>query len=509
MSKITRNALELKELIPSELLSVYEIETSSLLDDIKENGLLTPISLSKGGIPLDGYRCLFAAIELGIEEVPFRMTDLDATAANRVVLNLKRDKTWNDRRNELVISFQTFGKKQGTKDAAGYDRYAAIAKRVHFRYKDAKTLRLVEEILSKDYGEFPLSKWLLEHNSDVKSVKGVLDSIEKNEFPEIMNQVLEMKISPKEAMKKVEAEGRFEKLKPKAFKLPTATSESIFIHEGEEEEMMVQLEKEKVKVYFYEPDACTFSQVDEKGKKLPTDKTLDVYALKAALRIKPYTEKRANTFTSYFISVKEVYVNGLAQKLPTKVIAAIEMETGLVYKQTLFCPNSDSLTNVKAGNNLPDAITQLLWFVKWEKDRVNTNLFPIESVNGEGLDSDLYRQCSNYINNQSLPDLIVNYKDKGTIADAASIIPIFLTTQENDLVVDLSMKGDTASAATIMNRKFIGYSDKRKLVETASKKVTAAMSEYSQEMTTMLFGNKALRTTISKSLSKKNESSLV
>lgn len=53
ISKITRNALELKDLIPSELLSVYEIETSSILDDIEENGLLTPISLSKEGIPLD------------------------------------------------------------------------------------------------------------------------------------------------------------------------------------------------------------------------------------------------------------------------------------------------------------------------------------------------------------------------------------------------------------------------------------------------------------------------
>ena len=36
MSKITRNALELKELIPSELLSVYEIETSSILYDENE-----------------------------------------------------------------------------------------------------------------------------------------------------------------------------------------------------------------------------------------------------------------------------------------------------------------------------------------------------------------------------------------------------------------------------------------------------------------------------------------
>ena len=509
MSKNTRNALELKKLIPSELLSVYEIGTTSLLDDIRENDVLTPITLSKDGIPLDGYRCLFAAIEIGIEEVPVRITDLETSAANRVVLNLKRDKTWNDKRNELVISFQTFGKKQGTKDAVGYDRYAAIAKRVHFRYKDAKTLRLVEEILSKDSGEFPLSMWLLDRNSDVKSVKGVLDLIEKNEFPEIMNQVLEMKISPKDALRQVNKEVSFGKVKSKAFRLPTATSDSIIIYDDAEEEMMVKLEKENAKVYFYEPDACTFSQVDEKGKKLPAKETLEVYALKAALRIKPYTEKRANTFTSYFVSVKEVYVNGIAQKLPSKVIDAIEKETGLVYKQTLFCPNSDSLVNVKAGNNLPDAVTQLLWFVKWDKTNVNTNLFPIEAVSTEGLESELYRQCSNYINNQSLQDLIVNYKEKGTIADAASVIPIFLTTNENDLVVDLSMKGDAVSAATIMNRKFIGYSNKSKMVQKATIKVSAALSEYKEDIANKLFANRIPTVTKQHTSSKKVKPSLV
>ena len=112
MYNITRNALELKKLIPSELLSVYEIETISILEDIKENGVMTPITLSIDGIPIDGYRCLFAVIELGGAEVPVRMTDLESTAANRVALNLKRDKTWMDKRNELVISFQTFGLKQ-------------------------------------------------------------------------------------------------------------------------------------------------------------------------------------------------------------------------------------------------------------------------------------------------------------------------------------------------------------------------------------------------------------
>ena len=387
MSQIYKNALELKASIPSELLSVYEIETVSILEDIKENGVMTPITLSKDGIPLDGYRCLFTAIELGVEEVPVRMSDLELTEANRVALNLKRDKTWMDRRNELVISFKTFGKKQGEKSAAGYDRYGSIARRHHYRHKDPKTLRLVEEILTKDSGEFPLSRWLLERNSDVASVKAILERIEKEEFPSITKQVLEIKISPKSALKQIKDEEYRGKVKTKAFKLPDATSDSIIIYDDAEEEMLIHLEQEKAKVYFYQPDKCTFTLKGEIGEKLSKDKIIEVYALKTAKKIKPFTEFRASTFTNYFISVNEVYVNGIAQELPTKVIAAIKKETGLVYKQTLFTPNTDSLTDSKASNNLPDSITQILWFVKWDKDRVNPNFFPIQNVDNNGVSS--------------------------------------------------------------------------------------------------------------------------
>jgi hypothetical protein len=241
--------------------------------------------------------------------------------------------------------------------------------------------------------------------------------------------------------------------------------------------------------YFYQPDKCTFTQKDEKGYKLSSDKALEVYAMKTAVNIKPYTQKRANDYTNYFISVKEVYSNGFAQQLPTKVIAAIQNETGLVYKQTLFTPNNDSLTDRKSGNNLPDSVTQILWFVKWDKNRVNPNYFPIQNVDSNGVGSEIYLQCSNYINNQSLQDLIVNYKAKDSVADAASVIPIFLTTKENDLVVDISMKGDVAAAAAIMNRKFVGNSEKSKLVVKASKNLASVISKYNPEMTSRLFGN--------------------
>jgi hypothetical protein len=214
-----------------------------------------------------------------------------------VTLNHRREKTWRDKRNELLVSFQIFGKKQGTKYADGYDRYVSIGQRNSFRYKDAKTIRKVEVILTKDTGIFPLSQWLLDKNADVASIEKVLELIEKNEYPEIMNQVQQMEISPKEALRKIKDEENLNKVKSKAFKLPDATSDSIFIYEDAEEEMMIHLQKEKPKVYFYQPENCTFTQKDENGRKISNDKILEVYALKTAVKIKPYTQKRANDFT--------------------------------------------------------------------------------------------------------------------------------------------------------------------------------------------------------------------
>ena len=36
----------------------------------------------------------------------------------------------------------------------------------------------------------------------------------------------------------------------------------------------LQEEKDKAKVYFYQPDNCTFTQMDENGKKYTNEKAL-------------------------------------------------------------------------------------------------------------------------------------------------------------------------------------------------------------------------------------------
>ena len=130
--------------------------------------------------------------------------NLDATEESRVALNQHREKTWMDKRSDYVISFETFCNQQGQKDSlVKYDRYEQIKLRTGSRYKDAKTLREVEWILTHDVDGFPMSYWLLEKGVEVKYVKAAME-VDINLYPKILKQVKDKKLNPKTAIQQKE-----------------------------------------------------------------------------------------------------------------------------------------------------------------------------------------------------------------------------------------------------------------------------------------------------------------
>ena len=153
MSIQHKNPSELEKLIPLDLGALYELGNLKDMEaELEANGWLVPGTLSKDGIPIDCYRRLKVAVELGIQKVPVIISDLEATVENRVALNHAREKTWRDKRTDLVVSFETFGLKQGQKATTlvAYNRYDEIRKRTGCRFKDDKTIRDVEWILKND-----------------------------------------------------------------------------------------------------------------------------------------------------------------------------------------------------------------------------------------------------------------------------------------------------------------------------------------------------------------------
>jgi hypothetical protein len=455
MVKIIKNLTDLKNLIPSELLSIYEIETESIKADLQEKGMLSPIVLSKDGVPIDGYRRLFAAIESGLKEVPVIESDLEASKENRVTLNQQRDKTWMDQRSDLLISFETFGNKQGQKSPAAYNRYEEIGKRI--RYKDPKSLRQVEDLLKKDVENHAFAYWLLERKSDLTSLQAVMEMMQKGENLEVISQVLEMKLEPKKALKNVKDNQKELYLRDRVFKMPQSNKESCIVTFRYKEEVLKELKKDNVMMFFYEPDICSTNFDKSYSSRTDHNFMVSLYATKVATDIKPFVDKRLHKEGSVFISVREFYSNGIARQLPAEVIRNIEKETNLIYKQTFVCTGVDSFTKVSRGNQLPDVVTYLLWFVKDPNTKMRGSTFEVfqNADPGEGAPT-IYAQCANYLNRQTIPGLIQIFREKDAQLDPASLVPVFLSTQENDLVVDLSMKGDLVSAAALMNRRFIG-----------------------------------------------------
>jgi len=447
---------ELKNVFQADLESIYEIEIESLVADVKVNQVVNPVLLSSDGKLLDGYRRVMAAIECGIAEIPYMQINMSATAENRVTLNQHRKKTWRDDRSDLVISFETFGNKQGQKMPSGYNRYKEIAKRTRCKYKDAKSLKRVEGILKNDVEGYPFAYWMLAMNSDLKSIERIMDVMGKGQYPEIVAEVVKMKLSPKSAVKEIEELEKNSMIGINSFKLPVTNSENVIVHSGYKEDVMKILESDKAKMFYFEPDTCTSTFDVSYDCKRDKNHLVSVYATRYAQEIKSYVDGRMDDEGSFFIAVKEFYFNGIARQLPSEMVRAVVKETGLIYKQTLFCSSGDSLVKVQMADKVGDDAPSI------------------------------YRHCSNYIDSQRIPDVIMNYREKGSSVDAAAIIPMFLCTKEEDLVVDLSMKGDLSVAATIMNRRFIGIAPDAKKMSTESNALADAVKSFSKEYASIM-----------------------
>jgi len=496
MFKINKNLPDLKNQIPPDLMSIYEIDTTSIKADIQENGMLSPIVLAKDGTPIDGYRRLQAAIELGIQEVSVIETDLEPTKENRVTLNQHREKTWLDKRSDYLISFETFGLKQGKRDPlVKYDRYEEIRKRSGSIYKDAKTLREVEWILKNDANNFVMSWWLLEKRCDVASIRELMELGDKDKYKSIIDEVLEKKLSPNAAMKEIRLIMDLSKSKSKSFSFPESEGFQVEIHNGEKEDLLVKIKNNEIKALFYEPEQ--YKTIVPNPNPNPTDErksigqSIHTWGNKIALHIKPFVDQRMSESGSLFLFSQEHYENGFAQNLPATLINSIEKEMGLVYKQTIYIADVPTFNSAVPKKKLTDKVTHLLWFVKKKYREVfNNPEFILNKADLKNVDesSYAYKVCTNFVDSQTFVDLVSKSNqpdlikpDKGdntkiSIKNAAALLPIRMSTNTGDLIVDLSMQHEIGSIATLLNRRYIGFSASKKAFDNQRVKITSAIT---------------------------------
>ena len=486
-----KNPAELQKLIPADLAALYELGNLKDMEaELKANGWLVAGTLSKDGIPIDCYRRLKVAVDLGWEEVPVIISELDATVENRVALNHAREKTWRDKRTDLVVSFETFGLKQGQKATTlvAYNRYDEIRKRTGCRFKDDKTIRDVEWILKNDVEGFPMAYWLLEKNVAVGVIKQIME-INNPEYSKILKEVKDKELNPKTALQKIENAELLKQPNEGSFILPES-EQKVEIFNGEKEDLLLKLKDEEIKTLFYHIDPMP-KDFEAKGKDTePLIKRLRNYSTKHSFLIKDFITTRLNKRGNAFVSLSEYYDgSGYAHQMSSIIIAAIEKENDLIYKQTIYI-TSKSLTPKEAVHQLVDGVDMMLWFVRKNAVSYTIPKLLINEGDLKGIDekSYAYKTCSNYLDGElyqnfikysNLPkgkDFSKEDGSKYAFDNPAAFLPIKLTTKPGDLVVDLSMKHDVAQVSTLLNRRYIGYSSDKKTFNKVKTKVGAVMS---------------------------------
>jgi len=483
--------VELKKLIPQELGVLYELNNIKPMEaEIKENGWLIPGTLSKDGIPLDCYRRLDATINLGVKLVPVIVSELEATAENRVALNQAREKTWRDKRTDLMVSFETFGLKQGQKSTTlvAYNRYDEIRRRTGCRFKDDKIIRDVEWILKNDVEGFPMAYWLLEKNVAVGVLKQIME-INNAEYSKILKDVKMMDLNPKTALQKIENAELLKKPYEGSFILPES-EQKVEIFNGEKEDLLLKLKDEEIKTLFYHIDPMP-TNFEAKGKDTePLIKRLINYSTKHSFLIRDFITTRLNKRGNVFVSLSEYYDgSGYAKQMSNLVIEAIEKENDLCYKQTIYITRK-SLTSKDAKYQLVDGVDMMLWFVKKYSTSYTIPKLLINEGDMKGVDEKSYafKTCSNYLDGELYQNFIKSSnlpsgkdfsKEDGSryaFDNPAAFLPIKLTTRPGDLVVDLSMKHDVAQVSTLLNRRYIGYTSEKRTFNKVKTKVGAVVS---------------------------------
>jgi hypothetical protein len=488
MSIQHKDPSELEKLIPSDLLALYELGNLKDMEaELDTNGWLVPGTLSKDGIPIDCYRRLKVAVKLGIKKVPVIISELEATVENRVALNHAREKTWKDKRTDLVVSFETFGLKQGQKATTlvAYNRYDEIRKRTGCRFKDDKTIRDVEWILKNDLEGFPMAYWLLEKNVAVGVLKQIME-INNSEYSEIIKEVKNMDLNPKTALQKIENAELLKKPYEGSFILPES-AQKVEIFNGKKEDFFLKLKDNEIKTLFYHIDPMP---KDFGNVKHSLSSRLKDYATKQSFLIKDFITTRLNERGNAFVSLSEYYNgSGYALQMSNIVIDAIEKENDLFYKQTIYITRK-SLTSKDSKYQLIDGVDMMLWFVR--KTGVNYDIPKLLINEGDlkGIDEKSYafKTCSNYLDGELYQNFIKSSnlpsgkdfpKEDGSkyaFDNPAAFLPIKLTTRPGDLVVDLSMKHDVAQVSTLLNRRYIGYSSDKKTFNKVKTKVGAVIN---------------------------------
>jgi DNA modification methylase len=472
----------------------YQVQSQESEDQLKSslgsNGQLTPIVVTSDYTLVDGYRRLNLLRELGCEEVKVQVIELKPTIDLRVSLNTYRVKTELDLTNEVFQVLSSVPKCQGKRpEGESYNRYGIIQKKLEYRWKSNTAIRQLDKIVENDFEDKLLLNGVVTKGWSLRDCERYIDELKDIDLEKgygFTNQLKKGGLNISQVNKFINDREFLANEYQDTFIIPErSTSLRMNCKDiGSQVEFHSKVDTIMTSIPYWK---LRFYENEEDYSQLGHEKTPQEFASKIG-DIFADIEVSLKDSSNVFVNIGDTYVDGCAMDVPDLVKRAILEKTNLVYKEKLVWskPNPKPINeNVKRPAN---KIEYILWFVvdpteaKYNMITYTDRPKSIKITNGaKDVDengvvwekvkslSKPYQKIYNHIRQQEVEHMIECSTGKNTplykayseghpaaMAELLPVIPILMTTDEDDLVYDPFAGGNTVGRiALLLNRNYL------------------------------------------------------
>ena len=478
-----------------EFKNFYETQTddseNQLKSSLEREGQLLPLILSRDFQLIDGYRRLRLLSALAKEDVKVQFVDGDPSIDLRLTLNMYRVKTANDLTKEVLQVFTSVEKRQGQgNNGKSYDRYEIIKEKINYRWKSPKAIRQFDKIIENDFENNLLLNGVVNKGwslSDCEKYLSELKEIDLTKNHGFTAELTKGNFTIEQINKFIEEKNFLSNEYQDTFVIPEkATSIKMNCKDIKKElEFHSKIDNITTSIPYWK---LRFYDNDEDYKQLGHEKTPEEFASKIGdifSELQISLKKSSNVF----VNIGETYVDGCAMDVPGLVKRAILDKTDLKLKDVLVWSKPNPKPQSEKVQRPTNKMEFILWFVvdpkeaKYKMITYTDGTKKSKITNGaKDVDengvvckknkslSKPYKKIYNHITQQDVEHVIVCSTGKnipltnayseghpGAMSELLPVIPILMTTDENDLVYDPFAGGNTVGRiALLLNRNYLG-----------------------------------------------------
>ena len=478
-----------------EFKNFYESQTddseNQLKSSLEQEGQLIPLIISRDFQLIDGYRRLKLLCALSRTEVKVQFVDVKPSIDLRLSLNMYRLKTANDLTKEVLQVFKSVEKRQGQgNNGKSYDRYAIIKEKLDYRWKSPKAIRQFDKIIENDFENNLLLNGVVTKGwnlSDCEKYLSELKEIDLTKNHGFTAELTKGNLTIEQINKFIEEKNFLSNEYQDTFVIPEkATSIKMNCKDIKKElEFHSKIDNITTSIPYWK---LRFYDNDEEYKQLGHEKTPEEFASKIGdifSELQISLKKSSNVF----VNIGETYVDGCAMDVPGLVKRAILDKTDLKLKDVLVWSKPNPKPQSEKVQRPTNKMEFILWFVVDPKEAKYKMITYTDSTkkskitNGaKDVDengvvckknkslSKPYKKIYNHITQQDVEHVIVCSTGKnipltnayseghpGAMSELLPVIPILMTTDENDLVYDPFAGGNTVGRiALLLNRNYLG-----------------------------------------------------